>query len=348
MIDPCTIQTCVSQKSLWWYGFFKWLIFGLMLLLLASLLGLRSLKTPVFATAPSVPEVPPQAPSPSLSITELRVGDLTYADSDGYVTGSINVAGLGLPGSIVQMKRDETLVGKATVDVEGRWSFQDDMRLLPGRYRFQVHMLGEDQTVMEQSEVIEMIIPKITIPQPPSVPSANAEPTPPRILGINRDREGNPLRGFFGRGRPNSTLEIVERGRVLGEIRVQDDGSWRCGCSLPPGPHTLMVREIGSREQVSPPMVFTVANPAPPVVLPEVKRDPAGPQVVCPDPLPIGEICGNLYAIAECETLRRIAFRLQTDLPTLMAHNPQVPNPNRIYAGQLLNIPVPASCSTQN
>lgn len=341
MKDPCSIPTCVSPQAVWWYRLFKWLVLGLMVLLLASLLGLRSLTRPELVSVP-------RAPIPSLSVIGLQLGDLTLAGSDGHVTGPIDVAGLGLFGAIVQIQRDGTLVGEVEVDELGDWSFHEVVRLLPGRYRFDFRMLGKDRAAIGQSVRFEMIIPKIALPQPPSVALVGVEQYPLVIVGVNKDRDGNPSKGFFGRGRPNSSLEIVWGGTVLGEVSVQEDGSWRCECVLPPGAHTLVVREVENPKRVSEPMVLTIANPAPPVVLPEVKPDPDRPRVFCPDPLPTGEIRGNLYAIAECETLGRIARRLLTDVPTLLAYNPQVPNPNRIYAGQLLNIPATASCSNVN
>ncbi len=364
MTDPCTIQTCVSPKAVWWYRFFKWLVLGLMVFLLASLLGLRNLTRTEIVTAPRVPVVAPTLKTPSLSVAVLQVGDLMLTGSDGYVTGPINIAGLGLAGAIIQVRRDGKPVGEILADVNGDWSYREALHLLPGSYQFDVLMLGNDQAVIEQSEKIVVIIPKIAGDAPPSVSSGDAPPSvssgdaPPSVSsgdapliipvigGINKDQDGKPLRGFFGRGRPNSKLEIVKGQTVLGIISVGDDGSWRCECVLPPGVHNLAVREVGFPERVSATMAITIANPAPPVVVRQVRPAADRPRTFCPDPLPQGDIQGDLYTIAACETLWRIATRLQTDLPTLMAYNPQIPDPNQVYAGQLLNIPTDASCST--
>ncbi|PON16681.1 hypothetical protein C2W62_17110 [Candidatus Entotheonella serta] len=43
-----------------------------------------------------------------------------------------------------------------------------------------------------------------------------------------------------------------------------------------------------------------------------------------------------------------IARRLGTDLSSLMLYNPQVPDANRIYAGQKLNIPATAACLAED
>ena len=66
--------------------------------------------------------------------------------------------------------------------------------------------------------------------------------------------------------------------------------------------------------------------------------------VTCPG-LPSGEMQDNIYVVGKYESIRYIANRLQTDALTLMSYNPQIPDPNRIYAGQLLNIPSTAVCA---
>ncbi|WP_179137584.1 LysM peptidoglycan-binding domain-containing protein [Candidatus Entotheonella palauensis] len=326
----------------------KWFILGLLMLVLTFLLGLRSLTRPELTLAPGASKAVSPLPGLSLSVTGLQIGELMLDGSDGHVSGPLVVAGLALPGAVVQIRRDETFLGEVTVDASGDWSFRDVVRLLPGRYRFEVRLLGANQAVIKQSERIVVVIPKIAIELPPPISPVKIAQPLPVIAGVNKDQGGNLSKGFFGRGRPNSTIEIVQGRTVLGTIRVQADGSWRCACVLPPGVHTLAVREVRNPKRMSSPLVVTIANPAPPMVLPERQPEPARPRATCPDPLPAGEIRGHLYAIAECETLGRIAFRLHTDLPTLLAYNPQIPNPNRIYAGQLLNIPAPASCSALN
>ncbi len=168
------------------------------------------------------------------------------------------------------------------------------------------------------------------------------------ILGTNRDTTGNHNSGFFGRAHPNTILEIVQGQTVLGTIRVQADGTWRCKCKLPPGNHTLIVRELHRPHVASVPKMLTVANLAPPMILPRVKATrPTGP-VKCPDTLPSGDIRGNLYVVGRCETLAFIARHLGTDLSSLMSYNPQIPDANRIYAGQKLNIPATAACLAED
>ncbi len=126
------------------------------------------------------------------------------------------------------------------------------------------------------------------------------------ILGTNRDTTGNQLPGFFGRANPNTTLEIVKGETVLGQIRVRADGTWRCKCKLPPGDHTLVVRELNKPEVASVPKVLTVSNFAPPMILPRVNVSRLTKPVSCPDTLPSGEIRGHLYVVGRCETLAYI------------------------------------------
>lgn len=53
---------------------------------------------------------------------------------------------------------------------------------------------------------------------------------------------------------------------------------------------------------------------------------------------------GQVYTIQRGDTLRKIATRLNTTVDTILRVNPQIYNPNLIYAGQAINLP--ASLST--
>ena len=52
---------------------------------------------------------------------------------------------------------------------------------------------------------------------------------------------------------------------------------------------------------------------------------------------------GSVYTVQRGDTLRKIADRLNTTVDALLKVNPQVGNPNLIYAGQVINLPVGSS-----
>ncbi|ETW94523.1 MAG: hypothetical protein ETSY1_34475 [Candidatus Entotheonella factor] len=424
MRAPCTIANSVSQDSLRRFSLFKWVLLGLMSLLLAILLspyGWHSnagIGQAVLDTS-------------SVALTTLQFDELTPVDAGEGLMGTVSLAGSGQPGSIVALLQDGVTFGGTMIDETGNWSYHGLIRLLPGQHHFQARMVGTDQTAMSQSNLISVLIPDVkasaqtslqvdpielkpedheretvesqlqTDGRHPSTlvdavtgqekksptvgetvvgdrkmrdvghetagskPQTNGRrqvaidrnsPTSDvergkdalAILGTNRDATGNPLPGFFGRANPNTTLEIVKGQTVLGRIQVRADGTWRCKCKLPPGDHILRVRELGRPDVISQPKILTVSNLAPPMILPQASVIRPVRPVSCPDALPSGEIRGDLYVVGRCETLMYIARRLGTDLSSLISYNPQVSDVNRIYAGQILNIPTTAACLTED
>lgn len=53
--------------------------------------------------------------------------------------------------------------------------------------------------------------------------------------------------------------------------------------------------------------------------------------------------CGDSYTVLLGDTMYEIALYCQVSFPALVAANPQIANPNRIYPGQVLVIPVDVS-----
>ena len=63
------------------------------------------------------------------------------------------------------------------------------------------------------------------------------------------------------------------------------------------------------------------------------------PTGVCVGEPPHGIDQGDTYIVARCESLAIIAIRTGVLLRDLIAANPQIEDPNLIYAGQIINIP---------
>ena len=164
----------------------------------------------------------------------------------------------------------------------------------------------------------------------------------PRITGQSRDEAGNAVPGFFGGGRPNVVLEILEGDNVIGQARVDAGGRWVCTCTLAPGEHTVFVREADEPERSSRPLTITVANPVPAFV--PGPAAPEAPAFRCPDPSPPGVVEGQIYNVGCGESLSLIATRLGSSVDALLAHNPQLSDPARVYFGQRLNVPAGAAC----
>lgn len=71
---------------------------------------------------------------------------------------------------------------------------------------------------------------------------------------------------------------------------------------------------------------------------------PSGNAVpVTPPPPPSS---GKTYVVQKGDTLRKIADRIGVSVNDILAVNPQIINPNKIYAGQVINLPAAASYYT--
>lgn len=69
----------------------------------------------------------------------------------------------------------------------------------------------------------------------------------------------------------------------------------------------------------------------------------AVPAPTIPAPPPTS---GNTYTIQSGDTLRKIAARINSTVNDILAVNPQIADANKVYAGQVINLPVSASYYT--
>jgi tyrosinase len=73
---------------------------------------------------------------------------------------------------------------------------------------------------------------------------------------------------------------------------------------------------------------------------------PSGSGVPAPPPIPQPAPGGSVYTVQWGDTMRKIADRFGVALSDLIAANPQISNPNWIFAGQKINLPATASVYT--
>jgi len=70
------------------------------------------------------------------------------------------------------------------------------------------------------------------------------------------------------------------------------------------------------------------------MIVPSGSGVPSTPPPVTPPPA-----SGQVYTVQRGDTLRKIADRLNTTVDAILRVNPQIGNPNLIYAGQAINLP---------
>jgi VCBS repeat-containing protein len=184
--------------------------------------------------------------------------------ADGGTTSDSTptVGGGGMkPGSTVEIKDGDTVIGEATADDDGSWTFTPDKPLPDGD-----HQLVIDGTDADGNKVEETV--DITIDTKPDANGDNGTPgqddadstTPGSDDDAGKttpgltDDAGNPIAGggttsdstpTVGGGgmKPGSTVEIKDGDTVIGEATADDDGSWTFTPDkpLPDGDHQLVI-----------------------------------------------------------------------------------------------------------
>lgn len=241
------------------------------------------------------------------------------ADGGETDVDDVLLSGTGQPQEALTLYVNDSELDRIAADESGQWQYTT--RLKVGSHR----ILARANSGLDSD--------------PAEVKVALARPL---ITGQSRDEVGNVMPGFFGEGRPNVVLEILEGDSVIGQARVDASGQWVCTCTLAPGEHTVFVREADEPERSSRPLTITVANPVPAFV--PGPAAPEAPPFRCPDPSPPGVVEGQIYTVGCGESLSLIATRLGSSVDALLAHNPQLSDPARVYFGQGLNVPAGAAC----
>lgn len=126
-----------------------------------------------------------------------------------------------------------------------------------------------------------------------------------------------------GSGQPGTELEILDGGDVIGTVEVDASGGWRFPVQPEEGSHQYVVRPVGDDAAASSPVSVTVTRP------------PTEGRRACS----AGYLTGETYVVGSCETLSEVALRTDTTVEALLAANPQVDDPDRIFAGQVLKVP---------
>ncbi len=277
-----------------------------------------------------------------------------------YAPGSYALSGTTAANGDVNIIVNGSKFDTVTADADGNWSY--DLALdEEGEYTVAAYALNDRAQAVAGSGSQTLIIAGETVAEAEPEEEAEEEPAAEEetaaepnfelnIIGQNEDASGNAANGFYGTGPSGITLEILEGDRVVGGAIVLADGTWRCGCQLAPGEHTLYVRDADNTDLVSNEITLVVENPAPAYEQPTGAVNPDTPKFSCADVTipPSGEIIGTLWKVAPCETLGWIATRAGTTVAELIAYNPQISSPSQIYAGQLLNIPLNAGCFDVN
>jgi len=147
------------------------------------------------------------------------------------------LAGTGVPGHVVTVLDGETVLGSATVDIDGHWSVTPASPLADGEHVFSATQTGPDTLESAPNEPIRIVVDTV----PPAAPCAWIDGAANDAGLVNTDK---PV--VCGTGEPGNTITVrYPDGQQVTTI-VDDDGNWRApppDAPLPDGCGTIVVTE---------------------------------------------------------------------------------------------------------
>ncbi len=310
------------------YDLFKLVVALALVLTLAVLLfiGGRLARTPAAplpptatpATVPTVaaptqppPTAVPTAESPTPAESGSQTGEaaispaptIALPDMSSFTGGDLPLSGTGQPNVALQIIVDGQVVGTVTTGSDGAWS-----ALVP--------LDGPGPHTIEVQQVAASDVASVVV-----------APEQGMALQITRPVDGAQVDvgmvDVAGMAPPDVQVRVFVDGQQTNLVNVDGGGLWQVNIMMLTGPHTL---RIELRDQSDQSKTISI-------------------QVVMPDGLrgcSTGRQEGDQYVVGVCQTMSIIARDVGVSLDSLIAANPQVPDPDVIYPGQTLAVPTAA------
>ncbi|WNN59818.1 Ig-like domain-containing protein [Enterobacter hormaechei] len=208
------------------------------------------------------------APSPAENIViNDNVGDKQGPVGDGDTTDdqSPTLSGEAEPGSVVDIYDNDEKIGSVIVDDEGKWSYTPDKPLAKGDHEITTTVTDPSGNTSEPSPGISFTVD----PDPNQVTVGEVVDDQGPIVGNlrpgNVTDDARPELG--GKGKPGSTVTIMDGDDVLGSTVVDPDGNWTFTPEqdLADGDHSLTVisKDPAGNDVTSPSFDISVDTVAP-------------------------------------------------------------------------------------
>ncbi|MGN3963662.1 Ig-like domain-containing protein [Burkholderia gladioli] len=172
------------------------------------------------------------------------------------------VMGTARPGSVVHVYLDGNEFGRVTADETGRWWLRSDSALAHGEHRFTAAAENGDGTLgVRTGEFLVDIDIVAPLPSTGMALRDNVGPARGAIADGGKTDDATPV--YSGRAEPGALVTILDQDEVLGQTRVQADGTWtfRPLSPLAEGAHSLsnvVSDEVGNLSPRSEAIAFTV------------------------------------------------------------------------------------------
>ncbi|HGG8722070.1 TPA: Ig-like domain-containing protein [Enterobacter cloacae] len=208
------------------------------------------------------------APSPAENIViNDNVGDKQGPVGPGDTTDdqSPTLSGEAEPGSVVDIYDNDEKIGSVIVDDEGKWSYTPDKPLAKGDHEITTTVTDPSGNTSEPSPGISFTVD----PDPNQVTVGEVVDDQGPIVGnLKPGTVTDDVRPeLSGKGKPGSTVTIMDGDDVLGSTVVDPDGNWTFTPEqdLDDGDHSLTVisKDPAGNEVTSPSFDITVDATAP-------------------------------------------------------------------------------------
>ena len=208
------------------------------------------------------------APSPAENIViNDNVGDKQGPVGPGDTTDdqSPTLSGEAEPGSVVDIYDNDEKIGSVIVDDEGKWSYTPDTPLAKGDHEITTTVTDPSGNTSEPSPGISFTVD----PDPNQVTVGEVVDDQGPIVGnLKPGTVTDDVRPeLSGKGKPGSTVTIMDGDDVLGSTVVDPDGNWTFTPEqdLADGDHSLTVisKDPAGNEVSSPSFDITVDATAP-------------------------------------------------------------------------------------
>lgn len=275
------------------------------------------------ATAPARDTPAQSAGAPSFDIVRINP------------QGETVIAGRATPKADVVILDGGKEIGRVTADNRGEWVFVPDKPLPPGSRELSLRATNPDGSVHETESPVVLIVPDRTKNKDASLavkvnpdgtieilqgPDAKDGDATVAVAGIKYDERGR--LSLTGKANANATLQVYLDNRPMGKTQADAQGHWQFStrAELRAGDHSLRIDQVGPDGKVT--------------ARAEISFSPSG-NLPSEGKLTV-ERGNSLWRIA------RRAYGSGYDYMIIYeANKGQIGDPNRIYPGQVFNIPTP-------
>ena len=214
--------------------------------------------------SPVIDRTAPNAPS----ITGISP-DTGSSSSDGITSATkLVIGGTAEANALVAVYEDATVLGAVTADGGGNWSFNDPRTLADGTHKYSA--LASDQSGNTSFRSTIFVVTVDT--KPPGAPSQPDLTDASDSGASHTDNLTNVTTPtFVGMAEANSTVRLVEGGKILGTATASSAGNWTITSStLADGVHNIAAQAVdaaGNTGPVSQALAVTIDTVNPTIVL---------------------------------------------------------------------------------